>query len=361
MLLNEVVASNAYTRNTFTADTLTAGGVLHVNKRFSIFYNTSTNHGAPRFDRRILPDGRIPPPPEGEGKDGGLMIDLFGDDRFFARFTYFETKQIGDAAVSPSGAVADAAALGRSQTKTITAALVQAGRMTQAQADAETFNWNAAIIDTATKGWEMELVANPTRSWTIRANYSHSQRDRENFFAEGYAWFGERFKEWRAAAAGNAALTQTVETNIAAIQDNELDGRAVAQEQGFGSIPHKATVTTRYKFGDGFMAERLKGAFVGGAIRYQSGAFSTIDNRAASAGGTGKEWWTNKTIFTDAFAGYRFKLPWYKLQSTIQLNVRNLTNSYLSTTARWNADFSGARRIYLRDPRSYRLTFTVEY
>ena len=42
-------------------------------------------------------------------------------------------------------------------------------------------------------------------------------------------------------------------------------------------------------------------------------------------------------------------------------NVKNLTNSYLGTTARWNADFSGARRIYLRDLRSWRLTMSVEY
>jgi outer membrane receptor for ferric coprogen and ferric-rhodotorulic acid len=332
-----------------------------VTKRFSIFANTSNNHGAPRFDRRILPDGRIPPPPKGTSKDGGIMIDLLGDDRFFARITYFETAQVGDAAVSPSGAVADATALGRSQTKTITAALVQAGRMTQAQADAETFNWNAAIIDTASKGWELELVANPTKNWTVRANYSHTQRDRENFFVEGYTWFGEKFAEWRKLAGGDATLTSLVETNITQIQQNELDGRAVAQEQGFGSIPHKATVTTRYKFDGNFLSERLKGLFVGGAVRYQSGAFSQSDTRAASAGGTGKDYWTNKTVFIDTFAGYPVRLPWHNLRTTIQLNVRNLTNSYLATTARWNADFSGARRIYLRDPRSYRLSFTVEY
>jgi membrane associated rhomboid family serine protease len=46
-----------------------------------------------------------------------------GDDRYFARFTYFETAQVGDAAVSPSGQVLNAQALGRSQTLAILAAM----------------------------------------------------------------------------------------------------------------------------------------------------------------------------------------------------------------------------------------------
>jgi hypothetical protein len=352
------VALPGYGKNTFTADTLTAGGVLHFSRRFSVFYNQSTNHGAPRFDRRILPDGRIPPPPEGETRDIGFMLDPFGDDRFFLRASYFETAQIGDAAVSPSGAVTNATALGRSQTLAVNAAFVAAGKMTQAQADAAGFNWNAAIIDTKSRGYEVEMVANPTRQWTIRANYSHSSRDRENFFAEGYAFFAQKFTEWRALAAGNAALLATVEANITAIQTNELDGRAVAQEQGFGSIPHKATVTSRYRFAEG----RLKGAFVGGAVRYQSGAFSQTDTRAASTGGTGKSYFTEGTLFTDAFVGYPFRLPWQpKVAMRVQLNGRNIFNTDLVSLARYNADFSGPRRIYLREPRSWRLTVSAEF
>ncbi len=360
-VLNELVAVPGFERHVVHPKTFTAGAVLHLHKRFSIFYNQSTNRGAPRFNRSILPRGDIPGTPEGEGTDMGVMIDLLGDDRFFARVTYFETAQVGDAAVSPSGAVLNAQALGRSQTLAILAALRDAGRLTQAQVDAQSFNWNAAIIDTASKGVEVELVANPTKNWTIRANYSKSERDRENFFAEGYTYFGQKFPEWRALAAGNPTLLATIETNIAAIQANELDGRAVAQEQGFGSIPHKATLTTRYKFDGTALHERLKGLFVGGAVRYQSGAFSQTDTRAAAAGGTGKDYFTAGTMFTDAFVGYPFRLPWNKASPRVQLNGRNIFNSDLVSLARYNADFSGARRIYLREPRSWRLTMSVDY
>ena len=356
-VLNELVAVPGFERHIVHPTTFTAGGVLHLHKRFSVFYNESTNRGAPRFNRSILPNGDIPGTPKGTGRDMGVMIDLLGDDRFFARLTYFETAQIGDAAVSPSGAVLNATALGRSQTLAILAALRDAGKLTQAQVDAQSFNWNAAIIDTASKGYEVELIANPTRNWTIRANYSHSERDRENFFAEGYAFFGQKFPEWRALAAGNPTLLATIESNITQIQNNELDGRAVAQEQGFGSIPHKATLTTRYKFSEG----AVRGLFVGGAMRYQSGAFSQTDTRAASAGGTGKDYFTEGTLFTDAFVGYPFRLPWNKLSARVQLNGRNIFNSDLVSLARYNADFSGARRIYLREPRSWRLTLSVDY
>lgn len=171
-----------------------------------------------------------------------------------------------------------------------------------------------------------------------------------------------KFAEWRALATGNSALLATVETNIAAIQTNELDGRAVAQEQGFGSIPHKATLTTHYKFdGSSPLGDRLKGAFVGAAVGYQSKVFSQTDTRTASAGGTGKAYFAEGTLLTDAFVGYRFRLPWRQLPASVQLNGRNIFNSDLVSLARFNADFSGAQRIYLREPRSLRLTVSVDY
>ncbi|HRE84044.1 MAG TPA: TonB-dependent receptor, partial [Opitutaceae bacterium] len=92
------------------------------------------------------------------------------------------------------------------------------------------------------------------------------------------------------------------------------------------------------------------------AVRYQSKIFSQTDTT------TGRDYFSNESVYVDAFAGYKFRTPWLKKsQLTLQLNVRNLTNSYLVTTARWNGDFSGPRRLYVRDPRSYRLTGTLEF
>lgn len=351
-LLNEVAALSGHNRNDVKAHTLTAGAVLAITPRISVLYNQSSNIGAPRFDRRILPDGRIPPTPEGENSEIGLMFDLLGDNRYFARVNYFDTSQVGDAAVSPSGAVTNATALGRSQTLEVLAEFVRTGRLTQAEADAQGFNWNAALIDTATQGVELELVGNPTPNWTFRLTYSHSTRNREKFFEEGRVFFTDRFTAWRALAGSDAALRDFVEQRIAQIQTNEIDGRAAAQEQGFGSVPHKASVVSRYAFSDG----RLKGLFVGGAVRYQGKVFSQTDTV------TGRDYYANETLLGDAFVGYKYRLPWLpKANFTLQLNVKNVTNSYLATVARYNGDFSGPRRLYLRDPRSFRLTATVDF
>ena len=61
------------------------------------------------------------------------------------------------------------------------------------------------------------------------------------------------------------------------------------------------------------------------------------------------------------FAGYRLKAPrnWGLL--TFQLNVRNVSNSYLVVVGRRNTAGDGLRRIYLNEPRSYRFTTTWEF
>ncbi|MES2692322.1 MAG: TonB-dependent receptor plug domain-containing protein [Verrucomicrobiota bacterium] len=351
-ILNEVAALPGFNRNDITAKTKTFGGVLQLTKRFSVLYNQSSNIGAPRFDRRILPDGRIPPTPEGENQEYGAMIDVLGDDRFFIRINYFDTAQVGDAAVSPSGAVTNnTSALGRPQTLAVLDAFVAAGRLTQAQSDLQRFNWNAALIDTATTGYEVEFVANPTRNWTVRAGYSHSERSRENFFEEGRAFFDIKFAEWRTMAGTDAALRQVVETNIADIELTEFASRDADTEQGFGSIPHKANLTTKYTFNEG----TFRGFSLGGSVRYQSKIF------AQTLVSTGRSFWSNEAVAVDAFTTYKFKAPWLKGRMSVQLNVKNLTNSYLSSVARLNGDFSGPRRLYLKDPRSYRLTANVEF
>ena len=349
--LNEWDFNGAIAVNTYRPTTFTAGAVLHVLPRLSVFYNESKNSGTPRLDRTVLPTGKTPPPTEGLGHDVGLMIDVLGDDRLFFRFGAFETRQTKDAAIIPDGlSVNTSTSLGGTAMVNIYNVLLAAGRITQAQFDSELKFYNAATIDAVTKGWEAEFIANPTKTLTLRLGVSYSERKRENFFEEVYGYFAEWEPKWRAAAAGDATLLAAVNQQLANAHEN-IDAMAALQNSGFGTRPYKANLTARYRFTEG----RLKGAFVGGAGRYQSRNLTRISQL------NGREIWGTPTVFADTFAGYRFTVPGRKIPMNVQLNIRNMFNSYLVGVGRLNAQENGYLRIYLNEPRNYRLTIGADF
>ena len=349
--LNEWDFNGAIAVNTYRPTTFTAGAVLHVLPRLSVFYNESKNSGTPRLDRTVLPTGKTPPPTEGLGHDVGLMIDVLGDDRLFFRFGAFETRQTKDAAIIPDGlSVNTSTSLGGTAMVNIYNVLLAAGRITQAQFDSELKFYNAATIDAVTKGWEAEFIANPTKTLTLRLGVSYSERKRENFFEEIYGYFAEWEHKWRAAAAGDATLLAAVNQQLANAHEN-IDAMAALQNSGFGTRPYKANLTARYRFTEG----RLKGAFVGGAGRYQSRNLTRISQL------NGREIWGTPTVFADTFAGYRFTVPGRKIPMNVQLNIRNMFNSYLVGVGRLNAQENGYLRIYLNEPRNYRLTIGADF
>lgn len=349
--LNEWDFDGTIAVNKYRPKTFTAGAVLHALPRLSLFYNESRNSGTPRLDRTVLPTGKTPPPTEGLGHDVGLMLDVLGDDRLFFRFGAYETRQTKDAVIIPDGlSVNTSTSLGGTAMVNIYNALLAAGRITQAQFDSELKFYNAATIDAVTNGWEAEFIANPTKTLTLRLGVSYSKRRRENFFPEVYGYFAEWEPRWRAAAAGDATLLATVNQQLATAHEN-IDAMASLQNSAFGTRPYKANLTARYRFAEG----RLKGAFVGGAARFQSRNLTRISQI------DGREIWGTATIFADSFAGYRFTLPGRKIPMSVQLNIRNLFNGYLAGIGRLNAQENGLLRVYLNEPRNYRLTIQADY
>lgn len=334
-----------YLRHHYKPTTFTAGAVWHALPRLSGFFNMSKNNGQPRFDRSVLPHGDVPKPTEGRGRDFGLMIDVLGDDRLFIRATKFETKQLNDAPILPGSN-----ALGVDNLATMLNSLLSAGRITRADYDRQAITWTSASIDIFTEGVEVELVANPTRNLTLRAGYSHSKRRRENFFTEVFEFFDTRVPQWRQQLAGHPAELATFETAVQELY-SELDFQVDRQNSPFGSRPHKLNGTARYAFREG----KLRGAFVGGSVRYSGKNFMSWDRA------TGHIYWGNESFMGDAFAGYRFRVPRSKINATLQLNVRNISNSYLANVGRYNDNYTGVRRVYLNEPRSFRLTTTLDF
>jgi len=334
-----------YVNHHYTPTTFTAGAVLHATKRLSFFYNLSRNNGQPRFDRTVLPNGDVPEPTEGRGRDMGFMFDVLGDDRLFVRTTWFETQQLNDSPILPGSN-----ALGVDNLTTMLTSLLTAGKITQADYDRQAITWTSASIDVFTEGLEVEVVANPTRNLTLRASYSNSKRRRENFFTEVFEFFGSRVPQWRQLLANNPAELATFNQAVQEL-DSELAFQVDRQNAPFGTRPHKMNGTARYAFREG----RLKGAFLGGSIRYQGRNFLSQDLA------TGKVYWGNESILGDVFAGYRFRVPRSKLNATVQLNVRNVSDSYRANIGRYNDNYTGVRRVYFNEPRSYRLTTTLDF
>jgi hypothetical protein len=342
--LSEWDFNGGTTKNSYKPKTFSAGAVLHTTKWLSLFYNMSRNNGQPRFERTVLPYGDVPPPTEGRGRDMGIMLDLI-PDKLFVRTTWFETKQINDAPINPG-----ANALGVDNLQAMLTALQGAGKITQAEYDSYPATWNSATIDIFTNGLEIETVANPTKNLTFRASYSHSTRRREHFFTEVFQFFDGHVPEWRTRLAGTSQLA-SFETAVRDLYD-ELDFQVRRQNSPFASRPHKLNGTVRYKFDN---ESRLRGAFVGGSVRYNGKNFISWDQT------TGYIYWGNENLLGDAFAGYRFRVPRTKINATVQLNVKNISNSYLANVGRYNTDYTGVYRIYLNEPRSYRFTTTLEF
>ncbi len=337
--------------NQYTPATFTAGGVLHATSRISLFYNQSKNSGTPRLDRTVLPTGKTPPPTEGLGHDYGVMVDLLGDERLFFRFNTYETQQTKDAAIIPDGlSVNTSTSLGGTAMLNIYNALLTAGRITRDQYDSELKFYNAATIDAITKGWEAEFIANPTKNLTLRLGVSRSDRKRTHFFSEVYSYFATYEPQWRAAASGDATLLATVNQQLTTAHEN-IDAMAALQNNPFGTRPYKANLTSRYKFTEG----TVKGAFVGAAGRFQSRnltKYSSLDGRAL---------WGTPTLFADSFAGYRFVFKRWKMPVNVQLNIKNMFNSYVVGVGRYNAQENGYLRVYLNEPRNYRLTIGADF
>ena len=141
------------------------------------------------------------------------------------------------------------------------------------------------------------------------------------------------------------------ETKLCAELYSELEFQVDRQNSPFGARPHKLNGTARYAFREG----ALRGLAVGGSVRYQGKNYLSVDRSVTP----NRVYWGNESLLADAFASYRFRLPWAKVPASVQLNVRNLGNDYRANIGRYNDTYTGVRRVYLNEPRSYRLTTTL--
>lgn len=369
-LANEFVFSdNPPTVQERDYGTRTWGGVLHLTRRFSLFYNNSNNVGTPRFDRTTI-GGVLPPPAEGQGQDAGVMIDVLGDNRFFIRLTAYETSQVGDASIAPGGAQNPSNYYTRSINGMLDHLLAN-GRVNLDEYDREFQAFSAMTIDTASRGYELEFVANPTRNWTLRMVASYTDQERENFFLEREPHLSSSIAFVRSRDDGGLMeegylAGKTIEQGIASLLDEIENAEFGATGVLTGSRELKGNLSSRYSFSTG----RLKGVFLGGTFLYQGAPlmqtapseaslqwapqpYHPIIDAAPEAAIYGKA----VTQF-NLFAGWTTRLPLDRTRLRLQLNINNVTNSNNVTPGRYDFYLTGLRRVYYRNPREYRVTAT---
>jgi len=236
--------------------TFTAGAVWHITDRFSAFANLSTNRGSPFLDSRtVLPNGDLPSLSKGTGADYGIMIDITGDGKWFARIDRFDTRQTGDPTISMNTAnptnvvlaspnlfnIFDALYFLTPTGQTAVSPLNQAsastppinalwptganalgvpyvtgpgaGPMTATQYAVMAANasqpwgtppqYNVATVDVRTQGYEFELTGNPTKNITLRFTFSYSDRERTKVMPEIFDYYNAHIPEWLAMADPN--------------------------------------------------------------------------------------------------------------------------------------------------------------
>jgi outer membrane receptor protein involved in Fe transport len=228
--------------------------------------------------------------------------------------------------------------------------LQQRGRLSQAEYDANRMAFSAMTIDVASQGVEVEFVANPMPNWTMRAGFSYTDRGRENYFVEREPHLSQSLAFIR-ARDDRGVMTNglTVEQEIASLLQQIQETAENQEGSATGSRPIKASCTTRYRFATG----AAKGIYLGGSFIYQSSPLLQLANDREIRG--------NDVRQVQLFAGQTFRLPWRRATLRLQVNVYNAGNVDVVDPGRYSNDLVGMRRVYLREPRSVRVTSTLEF
>ena len=347
--------------------TSTLGGVFHVTKTFSVFYNRSDNNGQPKLNVRVLPNETLPEPSKGESDDYGFMLNLL-DGKIFLRATAFETTQRKTA----GGTFAIGLNSGENNlvlpTTRILETLLANNRITPAQYDEHLIGDEANLSGTSdvrNEGYELSTWFNVSRNLTGVFNFSYTKTDRSSVVPEFEGWFERESAFWRSTPGAGALVHPTDGTSIngdAQTLQDIMQGIREFYGFGYGERPYKANLSGRYSFTEG----RLKGAFAGMGLRWQgkSKLGRYITGRDSNGFRTfGKTIYGPEDFKLDAFLGYRHRLSTLprKPQLLVQLNVSNLTDEDEFMPLRYNPLVSGYARVLLLEPRRFRLTVGLEF
>ncbi|MBI5767895.1 MAG: hypothetical protein HZA93_08870 [Verrucomicrobia bacterium] len=321
--------NNPRTNRTLDAKTKTLGTVVHVLPWLSLRYNRSNsvelaNTGVrlmPNLDAAGLPIGntsRVGDNPKGEGKDYGFDLNLL-DGRLHVRATRFSTTRAGAQGFTYGGTVDNPTVL----SNRVLDQLQTNGLITTAVREAHRINSGGSTFSVASTGYEVSVTANLTKQWRLQGNYSTSDPVSSDIAPEIQEWaakeipFFQKFDQNLIITSVNTTLAAEIARWRASNQTN----LSVAGVGTIGTRKEKASVVSRYSFGEG----ALKGFYVGATARHQS-------KMVIGYSATRKQViYGNSFTRADAFLGYNFgrseRLKFLK-NASVQLNVTNVLDQH---------------------------------
>jgi len=188
-----------------------------------------------------------------------------------------------------------------------------------------TGNGPVASVDTESKGIEFELTAKPLKNWNLTINASKTTAVR-NAVSPTIVSFMETYTKFLAGPAGDIRIWGTDPNNAFRNywRDQIVGPYKVLRAQEGGAAPELApwrfNLITTYSF-DG---ERLKGAYVGGAYRWEDKRIlgyqysPTVDSVDVT-----KPWYGPTDKHFDLWFGYSRKLG-KRISWRGQVNIRNV-------------------------------------
>ncbi|MEO6004403.1 MAG: TonB-dependent receptor plug domain-containing protein, partial [Opitutus sp.] len=187
-------------------------------------------------------------------------------------------------------------------------------------------------VDTLSKGYEFELTARPTKNWNVSVNASKTFATRTNLAPTMVAQIDAMTKffagpagdyRWWGGGVGNAIRTQWTNNILQPYQTFKSQEGLNAPE----IAPWRFNGVSTYNFDHG----RFKGAFVGGAYRWEQARVLGYQFDQKLNGGLGaldvsKPWKGDSDSHFDAWVGYSRKLA-PRINWRVQLNLRALGES----------------------------------
>ncbi|MDO8540847.1 MAG: TonB-dependent receptor plug domain-containing protein [Opitutaceae bacterium] len=308
-------------------DTASAGFVFHVRKGISVFANRSKTYTPP--PQGFNPDGTSLEGSSGIGTDFGVMLSLL-DERLGLRanvFTNTSKNVSSNFQTDIAGRIYD-----MERTVVLAGEPLDPGGYNP-MIDAGSYYVRGSR---KSKGVELELTANPTRNLRFVATAAKSESHEDGV---GQPWIDlaiRRVDVWSRHATDviwDASTTVRNRFNAASPPLVEMMGvQSIAVEQ---SRDWRLNGTTRYSFDRSW----LKGAFVGGSVRYRSKnvvgfAQKEVPNPFTAFAGQGptisvkdadRPYYGNRQESFDAFVGYTRKLDWGRsINWRVQLAVKNV-------------------------------------